>query len=462
MTQSTRSLRQRLFVLILLPLVIMAVLLGYWRYSVAQDTADKLFDRSLLAAALAISRDVAVSDGDALLPSTRSLIREAAVEEVFYHVSGPGGAYVTGYAYPPVPAGHWLFEPNKPQYFEGVYKGELVRVIRMTEHTSTEYLSGDTTVTVWQLGSARVDFARQLAWRAVALIVGLLTTLAVVVSFAVQTGLRPLLDLQDAIASRSPDDLSTIKRPIPVEAQGIVATLNRLFEQVVTSLHSHQAFISDAAHQLRNPAAAVLSMAEAVRDANTDHERELRVKELISAAYASSRVADQLLSLDRLRQGSWRSAHELLNLNALSKHVCADLAPTVLSAEVGFALLQHDAPLAVLADRFFVSEVIKNLVDNALVHGGGSLREISVKTWLDGDHACVTVVDDGAGLRPEDQEKAFSRFGQLEPSSGSGLGLAIAHSVADAHGGALRVDAVAQGASITLALPLNLHGPQAH
>ena len=78
-----QSLRTRLLILILTSLTIVACLLGYWRYTAALETAEELFDRSLLAATLAISRDVAVSEGDALSVTTRDLIAEAAGGQVF-------------------------------------------------------------------------------------------------------------------------------------------------------------------------------------------------------------------------------------------------------------------------------------------------------------------------------------------------------------------------------------------
>jgi len=451
---AVRSLRQRLFVVILLPLVLMAILLGYWRYTVALDTADQLYDRSLLAAALAISRDVSKSEGDALTPWTRDLIKDAAGEDVFYHMSGPAGAYLTGYAYPPIAPKSVAVKRDLPVFFESTYRGEAVRVLQLTEHSSTEFLAGDTTVTVWQPISVRNQFARQLAFRALALISALLATLSVVVWFGVQVGLRPLTDLQQAIAIRSADDLSTIKRAIPVEAHGIVATLNRLFGQVVTSLNAHQVFISDAAHQLRNPAAAVLSMAEAVRDAGSDDERDRRVQEMISAAKASSRVADQLLSLDRLRQGKWSDKRSTFDLSDLTRQVCADLAANILSTGVDFDFFVEDEQLPVFADRVIVSEALKNLVDNAQKHSGPGLTKIEVETTRQGDYACVTVSDDGVGLKPADEAKAFSRFGQIEPSTGSGLGLAIVHSVAESHAGSLKINAVERGASISLCLPV--------
>lgn len=447
------SLRLRLFLLILAPLILMAILLGYWRFTVAQETAEDLYDRSLLSAALAISRDVAISEGDALALSTRDLVRDASGGEVFYHATGPGGIYITGYAYPPISALKESAGPYAPHFFEADYRGEPVRVVKVTERVTIENLTGDATVTVWQRLSDREAFARELAVRTGSLMVVLLGTLALVVWFGVQLGLRPLTDLQDAISIRSPDDLSRIKRPVPVEARGIVETLNRLFGQVEASMKAHQVFISDAAHQLRNPAAAVQSMAEAVRDAPTERDRNLRIVELVSAARSSARVAEQLLSLDRLHQTDMTLQDEF-DLGEVSREVCTEIGPVVLSRGMDFELTAPDRPIPVRGDKLYMAEAVKNLIDNALKHGGSELTAIGVSLATRDGMAKVTVKDDGKGLDPEKSEAAFGRFSQVEPSEGSGLGLAIAMSVAEQHGGSLVIDPVKKGASLTLTLPI--------
>jgi len=453
MTRRTASLRVRLFGLILIPLFLMAVVLGFWRFTVAQQTSEDLFDRALLSAALAISRDVAVSDGDALSPSTRDLIRDVSGGEVFYHATGPGGIYITGYAYPPANLVAETKDPYAPHFFEATYRGDDVRVLKVTERVTIGNLTADATVTVWQRIADRQEFAKQLAVRAAAIIGALLATLALVVWFGVGRGLRPLLDLQDAISIRSPNDLSRIRRPVPVEVQGIVRTLNGLLEQVETSIRAQQVFISDAAHQLRNPAAAVQSMAEAVRDAPTKEDRDFRTAGLIAAARASARVADQLLSLDRLQQPVTPMAPEEFDLGELVQDICADMGPTILAQGLEFALESPDKAVPVCGDRVFVAEAIKNLIDNALKHGGEHLSAISVRCSHEGSAAHVTVADDGKALSPDQRESAFGRFSQVEPSDGSGLGLAIAVSVAEHHGGSLVIDRVDKGASLTLTLP---------
>lgn len=447
------SLRLRLFALILTPLVLMSLALGYWRFVSAQETAEELFDNNLMSAALAISRDVAVSGGDALLPSTRDMIQDAAGGELFYHVTAPDGIYVTGYAYPPIPQSSNDAERKTPHFSVATYREEPVRVLQISERISIENLSGVATVTVWQRLAERQAFAAQLALRTAFLIAILLVTLALVIWFGVARGLRPLLNLQDAISMRSPDDLSRIKRKVPEEVQGIVDTLNRLFRQVETSIEAHQVFISDAAHQLRNPAAAVHALAKSVRDATNDTDRDRRIGELLKAARNSSHVAHQLLSLDRLRYQDDALRFKDFDLRDLLRDACTEIGPVILSEGLEFEVHLPDHPVPFTGDPVFIAEAIKNLIDNAAKHGGPSLTSIQVALRIEGDKIAIAVEDDGKGLRPEDSERAFSRFSQLEPSAGSGLGLAVVSSVAERHGGKAVIIAAQRGTNITLRLP---------
>lgn len=445
------SLRLRLFTVIVTPLTILAILLGYWRFTVAQQTAEELFDRSLLAAALAISRDITISGGDLLSPSTRQLVHDAAGGEVFYHATGPDGIYVTGYAYPPS-SNPPTAASNALAFFEATYRGEDVRVLRVTERTTIEGITGDSTATVWQRMSDRNAFARELAARAGALMGGLLISLALLVWFGVHLGLRPLANLQDAIARRSPDDLSRIKRAIPEETQGIVKTLNRLFGQVERSFEAQQSFISNAAHQLRNPAAAVQSMAEAVRDAKDEDERDRRIVELVAASRRSAKIAVQLLSLDRLKQPAQEADFKPLELRDLLRSACADMGPQVLANGLDFELKMADQDVWIKGDQIYLVEAVKNLIDNAMTHGGKSLSQITVSLQAEADTALITVEDDGKGLNPDQSEAAFSRFSQVGPSTGSGLGLAIVASVAERHQGRVKINDSESGASVTLVL----------
>ncbi|NND90859.1 MAG: sensor histidine kinase [Granulosicoccus sp.] len=434
--------------------MLIAVMLGYWRYSVAKQTAEILFDRSLLATALAISRDVVISEGDSVSPATRKLMDAVANSPLYYHVTGPGGIYVTGYAYPPVRPSRQTGSPYEPDYFNARYRNEAVRVMRLSEVSQIDGIVGDATVTVWQTMSSRIDFARELAAKAAGLMGVLLLTVVVVVWFGVSVGLRPLHSLEEAIRSRSPGDLSTIRRAVPREVAGMVSTLHHLFTRLQKSLADHQSFIADAAHQLRNPATAVLCMAKAAQEAPSEADRQQRINELVDAARMSTRVTEQLLSLGRLQQSEVNEGHDLIELGSLLEKIWSEAAVDVLDRGIAFEWHPAQEPMHVRADELLVSEALKNLLDNALTHGGPGLSRIHVGLVREGDLAKITVANDGNRLSSSDQERAFSRFVQIDTSRGSGLGLAIAAGVADRHGGSLSIDTVDQGASLSLRLPL--------
>ncbi|WP_432255522.1 sensor histidine kinase [Limimaricola sp. AA108-03] len=432
--------------------MLVAVALGAWRYTVAQSTAEEVFDRSLLATALAISRDVTVSGGDALTPATRDLLNDASGGEVFYHVTGPDGVYVTGYAYPPRPA---EVREGPITLGKALYRGEEVRILQLVERSTLGNLTGDSRVTVWQRTADRHAFARAQALRSLRTMGALLAVLAVLMWFGVARGLRPLTDLEAAIALRSPDDLTPIRRPVPPEVAGIVATLNRLIGQMRDSIAAHQAFISDAAHQLRNPATATLSLAQTARDACDPDERERRLDALVEAARRSVRLTEQLLSLERLRYATPETEIPEIDLVPAIEEVCAVEGAAALEAGLDFELSVDARALPVRMDPVHAGEAVKNLIDNARRHGGPSLKSVRVELTRKGNMALVRVVDDGLGLSPDNADKALKRFGQIGPSSGSGLGLSITEAIAKRYGGRLVIEAAKVGASISIQIPVS-------
>lgn len=444
-----RSLRQRLLALILVPLVLMACVLGTWRYMQAIRTAEDLFDRALLAAALAISRDVAVSGGDALSITTRDLIAEASGGPVLYHVEGPDRAYLTGYAYPPVPPSPLPRVEGKPAYFEVQYRGEPARALRLIEQSETGPFNGLATLTVWQNMDGRHQFARALALRSAVLIVVLVMTTALIIWIGVNRGLRPLLDLEEAIAARSSDDLGRIRRAVPREVEGIVARLNALFEQVRAAIRARDVFISNAAHQLRNPVAGILALAESCETATTEEARRARLAELKASAARTARLTTQMLALERIK-GTVFSPADRVDLNEIAREVALRNADRVLSAGVQFDFHPASDPAQVSGDAVLLGEAIENLIDNALAHGGEGLRHIAVSVLADGGEVSIEVRDDGRGLSSADAAEATQRFRQGHASGGSGLGLSIVDEISAMHGGRLVIEDACTGASMVL------------
>ncbi|MEL7344179.1 MAG: sensor histidine kinase, partial [Pseudomonadota bacterium] len=308
------SLRTRLTLIILLPLLAVAVLAGVWQLNNAQRTAADVFNKSLLSAALAVANDVAISGGDALSARTRDILSDTSGGQVFYHVYAPDGVIVAGYATPPVGIPATPLDVASPVYFDATYLGQTVSGVRLQNRTEIEGFAGIFTTTVWQDTGVRAAFVRDLILRSLVTITGLIASVAFIVWFGVRIGLAPLLDLEAAIAQRSSDELNPIQRAVPTEVGGIVQTLNRLFDQVSRSMTAQNEFISNAAHQLRNPIAGVLSLAEAVHDAPSPEDAKKRSGDLLAAARETADLTQQLLTLERAKTISPEALKETVDV----------------------------------------------------------------------------------------------------------------------------------------------------
>jgi len=447
----SRSLRSRLMVLILTPLIAISLLAGYLRFTAAEETSEEIFDRMLTALTLAIAREVFATGGDTPTPAVRDLLKDVSGSELFYHVNGPDGVFLTGYAYPPAAPPDLRHVEGRPVLFEATYREQSVRVARLRENVSIDGITGFATVTVWQQNTAREALVRQLALRSALLMGTLILTVGAVVWFGINLGLKPLTDLRDAIAIRSPDDLSTIKRKVPKEVAGIVATLNALFVQVSRAMASKDVFISDAAHQLRNPSAGIHSMALAVRDAPSEEARKERAAELVEAARDANRLTQQLLSFERARGLLNPGNLEKTDIGQLVMDVCGRNVPkySAKGVELTFAA---DGEAVLIIDPLLITEAVQNLLDNALMHAGTANKQINVSVDTGPECTHIKVRDHGRGIPEDLLPHVFKRFQQGEGATGCGLGLAIAKTVAEQHGGTITARNAHPGAEFEIVL----------
>lgn len=432
------SLRLRLLALILLPLAVISLFAMLWRYSEARTTAQEIFDRNLLLMGFAVARDVALSGGDTLAPSTQAVFKDASGGDVFYHVYGPDGSFVTGYSSPPTTS---LSSPSSDepiQQYDATHQGVPVRVARLFEETSVDGIDGNTVVTVWQRLDQRDAFVQQTGRRAIAVVLLLLGSVAMLVLFGVGIGLRPLNELEDAIQKRSGADLSPILRQVPEETKGIVARLNSLFAKVTEAQEAQQRFVSLAAHQLRNPVAAIHTMAEATQNAQTLQESKSRADTLVEGTRNAVRLTNQLLSFERVKGGIPK--FDVVDLSELLQSVAQTIAPKASRAGIDLEIVMENGPLSCHGDQTLLREALINLVENALLHGGKNISYIRVSVEKTASEIWLTVENDGNAIDPSDRQRIFDRFSQASHDTGAGLGLSIASEIAKLHSGALELD----------------------
>lgn len=449
---SPLSLRVRLTAIILIPLVTLASLAGLWQLGNARTTAADVFNRSLLSAALAVANDVAISGGDALTPETSDILASTSGGPVFYHVYAPDGVIVAGYATPPVGIPRPVSEAAGPTYFNAIYLGRDVSGVRLQNRTQVDGFAGIFTTTVWQDSEVRTAFVRDLVLRSFIVISTLIAALALIVWFGIRIGLRPLVDLEDAIEARSSDELHPIRRSVPPEVEGIVATLNRLFDQVSRSMTAQSEFIANAAHQLRNPIAGVLSLAEATVRAPDETALRDRAKDLLQAAEKTADLSQKLLLLERAESISPASEHAVFDLGALLPEWVADMARDA-PPHVRVTLDAPETLPDIKGDATMLREALANLISNATAHGGAGLSEISVTALSDDGQVHLSIEDNGQGIPQADIDRALERFSRLSETSSSGLGLSIVQAVVAVHRGTFRLTPRTSGLLAEITLP---------
>lgn len=448
------SLRGRLFLLLILPLIAVAAAASFAQYLAANKLSEELYDNTLLAVALTISRDVVISEGDVLTEQLLDELTTALGDPVYYRITGPGGSFVTGYSDPPdLPEGTDI-EGGGPIFFDSQSLGRPVRAVVLREFISEPQFGGWVTVEVWQTVGQRLALSTKLVTQSILLLGSILLTASLILWFGIQLGLKPLLDLREAIGQRSADDLRPIRRWVPPELRPLVHTTNSLFDRLARAFALRDGFISDAAHQMRNPVAAMQSQAEAAISAPTEADLRERVAHLAESARATSRLTSQLLSLERVRGRSLKEFVQPVDLVTLLREKVRPFAERQLRRNVDVTFSVTGTPRRVDCDPVLVEELVTNLLDNAEKYGLRTGGHMDVSVDFQPRSVTLRFSDDGPGIPAEMQERVFDRFFRLDAdqSRGCGLGLAIVADVAQAHGGRAQCLSDEQGAIFEVVL----------
>ena len=154
----------------------------------------------------------------------------------------------------------------------------------------------------------------------------------------------------------------------------------------------------------------------------------------------AGRMSQQLLALARTDPEAV-AAVELkpLDLVALARKIGEDWIPRALERDIDFGLVVPETPVTITGDDRLLSELLSNLIDNALRYSSASGR-VSVIVEA-GQHPKLCVQDDGPGIPEDERARIFERFYRIPGSNGEGcgLGLAIVEEIARLHSSTVEV-----------------------
>ena len=203
----------------------------------------------------------------------------------------------------------------------------------------------------------------------------------------------------------------------------------RSLRPAIASFEQQERFLAAAAHELRTPVARLQALCETARDGREPPSQVLGKVERVAGQTAT--LVDKLLLLARLDAASAQATREPVRLDLLVESVLPE----------DHAIDFHANESVVAADVRLVQTAVRNLVENALVHGANSGEPVSVT--VAGNR--VIVEDSGPGFPPDLLERLREPFVSGPGSTGSGLGLSIVQHIAQLHGGHLRLENRAGG-----------------
>ena len=453
------SLRGRLLFLIVLPLLIIVSIGTVALYYDSEKKSQEIYDKLLHSISQVILRDVVISEGDLLTEQLLETLTDTLNDQIFYQVRDEkGSSLYVGYSNPPEIPSNSVMKPYIPIFYDSAYRDQAVRVIVSREFVSAMDVPGWVTIYVWQTTIGQKRLLLELASSAFVTMMIMLLSTALIVWFGVKFGLKPLLDLQGAIIKRSADDISRIKRIVPMEVSGLVNSMNKLFDQLRNAFTEKDDFIANAAHQLRNPIAGIQSQAEAAERSKTLESMKQRVGDVVTAARKTSRLTQQLLSMEHVSQRSIKSEFQTLDLVKLTQEILTNFALRAQQQNVTLSLDCKESQIELKGSETFLSEAIDNLIDNALVYGCPNGGKIDVEIILDNTDAHLYVQDYGVGIDPELITKVLERFvhGHNPNGESSGLGLSIAKTIIELHDGELELLSEGQGTCAHIKLPLQV------
>jgi signal transduction histidine kinase len=265
---------------------------------------------------------------------------------------------------------------------------------------------------------------------------GLIVLVGLIAWLLVGRALRPV----EAIRAQVDEiTATTMHRRVPVpntedEVARLARTMNGMLDRLERASARQRAFVSDASHELRSPVSTIRTELEVAASDPAHADWPEVAQRTLGETERLGRLVDDLLALARLDEAQ-----------GPPKRVPVDLDDLVLEE----SSRTHRVPVRmagvsagrVLGDTRQLTQVVRNLVDNAQRHAA---TQVAITLRQDGDDLVLVVDDDGPGIPESEREHVFDRFTRLDEArgradGGAGLGLAVVRRAVEHHGGTVSV-----------------------
>ncbi|HHA2423801.1 sensor histidine kinase [Stenotrophomonas maltophilia] len=444
MTERVHSLRGLLLRRLWLPLLVLLLCSAVGSFALARFYAGQVYDRWLLDSAMSLSELVTVQDGRAsieITPAVSRMFSWDTADEVHGEVVDAEGGRLYGdlpeaLPRPAIAAGN----DDDAIYYDARVRGQAVRMVEVVVSAGPGH---DIRLRVAETLRKRHRLERKLLLTSVPFQAAILALAAWLAWSGTGAAARHANLVARKLASPRPDPLAPLDpaQEAPRELWPAVEAYNALLQRLDAMQDAQRRFVSNAAHQLRTPLAAMQVELESSLRQHDPQAQQLALSGTLAGLARLQHLVNQLLMLSR-SEDPHGSALPLqpVDLAALARGVVERYADRALAAGVDLGYEGPDDGVQVQGDPQLLREALGNLLDNALRYGAvPGVITLGVRQETEGVQAWVD--DDGAGIAEAERTRVTERFYRASSEGdGCGLGLAIVAEIAQRHGAMLKIE----------------------
>ncbi len=263
------------------------------------------------------------------------------------------------------------------------------------------------------------------------------------------------------------DDLERLNQELEDTNRGVLALYAELDEKAESLRRADQIktrFLSDMSHEFRTPVNAILALGRLLEESVKDEEPKKQLALIRRAAEDLESLVSDLLDLAKIEAGKTEVRPAEFEVTNLFSALRGMLRPLLVNRSLALVFEEPEGVPGMMTDEGKVAQILRNFISNALKFTEAGEVRVTAALASEGTAVLFSVTDTGVGIAPDDQERIFEEFTQIEnplqrAAKGTGLGLPLTRKLATLLGGNVGVrSAVGVGSTFWAEIPIRFAG----